>query len=131
MKPPTSPTPSVNQFLNISRNVSPLPMPGTCRSSCMSASNKTYRFFSRIWKVNHMDFQSALSQMVNLFIGPQKIFKQANYRKRKDHHNIGARWIDNRTMILIFISQFADTKSQYARDDPAFLVLLVISLCRE
>lgn len=25
----------------------------------------------------------------------------------------------------------SDTKSQYARDDPAFLVLLIISLCRE
>lgn len=34
-------------------------------------------------------------------------------------------------MVLIIPSTSTDTKSQYARDDPAFLVLLVISLCRK
>lgn len=58
-------------------------MPGTVRMDCMSASNKSFRFFRRLCKFTHMDFQSAISQMVNLFIAPQKIFKQANYRKRK------------------------------------------------
>lgn len=90
----------------------------------MSASNKSFRFFRRLCKFSHMDFQSALWQMVNLFLRPQKIFKQANYRKRKfpllatdpPSHDLDSP---------------ADTKSQYARDDPAFLVLLVISLCRE
>lgn len=57
-------------------------MPGTLRTDCLSASHKSFRFFRRLCKFSHMDFQSALWQMVNLFIGPQKIFKQANYRKR-------------------------------------------------
>lgn len=83
MKPPTSPPPSSFNSFNISRNVSPLPMPGNIRTDCMSASNKSFRFFRRLCKFSHMDFQSALWQMVNLFLRPQKIFKQANYRKRK------------------------------------------------
>jgi len=50
-----------------------------------------------------MDFEFALWQMIYLFIAPQKVYRNFNYRKQ--------------------------TKSQFARDDPAFLVLLVICLC--
>lgn len=49
-----------------------------------------------------MDFEFAAWQMVYLFIAPQKVFRNFNYRKH--------------------------TKSQFARDDPAFLVLLSIWL---
>lgn len=45
-----------------------------------------------------MDFEFAAWQMVYLFTAPQKVFKNSVYRKQ--------------------------TKNQYARDDPAFLVIL-------
>lgn len=45
-----------------------------------------------------MDFQFALWQMLYLFISPQKVYRNFQYRKQ--------------------------TKDQFARDDPAFLVLL-------
>lgn len=47
-----------------------------------------------------MDFEFASWQMVNLFVAPQKVFRQSMYRKQ--------------------------TKNQFARDDPAFLVLLCV-----
>lgn len=50
-----------------------------------------------------MDFEFALWQVLYLFIAPQKVYRNFHYRKQ--------------------------TKSQFARDDPAFLVLLVVSLC--
>jgi len=50
-----------------------------------------------------MDFEFALWQMIYLFISPQKVYRNFNYRKQ--------------------------TKAQFARDDPAFLVLLVVCLC--
>lgn len=45
-----------------------------------------------------MDFEFAIWQMVYLFTAPEKVFKNSVYRKQ--------------------------TKNQYARDDPAFLVIL-------
>ncbi|GJQ68150.1 hypothetical protein Trydic_g10725 [Trypoxylus dichotomus] len=45
-----------------------------------------------------MDFEFAIWQLVYLFIAPQKVYRNFQYRKQ--------------------------TKSQFARDDPAFLVLL-------
>lgn len=45
-----------------------------------------------------MDFQFAMWQMLYLFISPQKVYRNFQYRKQ--------------------------TKDQFARDDPAFLVLL-------
>jgi len=50
-----------------------------------------------------MDFEFALWQMVYLFVAPQKVYRNFGYRK--------------------------ETKSQFARDDPGFLVLLIASLC--
>jgi len=50
-----------------------------------------------------MDFEYAFWQMLYLFVAPQKVFRNFAYRKQ--------------------------TKDQWARDDPAFLVLLTFWLC--
>lgn len=82
----------------------PEPTPNRNRH-CMdryTASAKRNKFLKRLLKVGHMDFQFALWQMVYLFISPQKVFRDFLYRKQ--------------------------TKNQFARDDPAFLVLLSLIL---
>ncbi|CAH0760490.1 unnamed protein product [Diatraea saccharalis] len=99
MKYSTSPTPSLN---NYPRSTSPLPAPANYQSATVSAATKRYKYFRRLFKFNQMDFEYAAWQMVYLFVAPQKVFRNFNYRKH--------------------------TKSQFARDDPAFLVLLCIWL---
>ncbi|KAI5733913.1 hypothetical protein M8J77_000276 [Diaphorina citri] len=79
-----------------------LPPPVT-HKTCMSAAVKRYRYLRRLFKFEQMDFEFALWQMTYLFISPQKVYKNFNYRK--------------------------EAKSQFARDDPAFLVLLAGWLC--
>ncbi|KAL1131200.1 hypothetical protein AAG570_010818 [Ranatra chinensis] len=69
----------------------------------MSAAVKRYRYLRRLFKFDQMDFEFAFWQMTYLFISPQKVYRNFQYRKQ--------------------------TKSQFARDDPAFLVLLIIWLC--
>ncbi|CAK1594171.1 unnamed protein product [Parnassius mnemosyne] len=96
MKYSTSPTP------NYPRSTSPLPAPANYQPTTASASVKSYKYLRRLYKFNQMDFEFAAWQMVYLFISPQKVFRNFNYRKH--------------------------TKSQFARDDPAFLVLLCVWL---
>ncbi|RWS23697.1 hypothetical protein B4U80_01749 [Leptotrombidium deliense] len=54
----------------------------------------------RLLHVNQMDFEFAFWQMIYLFLSPSKVYRNVVYRKQ--------------------------TKNQYSRDDPAFLVLLGI-----
>ncbi|CAD6185867.1 unnamed protein product [Caenorhabditis auriculariae] len=63
---------------------------------------KLSRFARRLIYVRQMDFEFALWQMLYLLIQPSKVYRNFIYRKR--------------------------TKDQFARDDPAFLVLLALSL---
>lgn len=79
-----------------------LPRPVTS-NMCTSATSKTQKYLRRLIKFKQMDFEFALWQMLYLFVAPQKVFRNFGYRK--------------------------ETKSQFARDDPAFLVLLLASLC--
>lgn len=99
MKYSTSPTPSLN---NYPRSTSPLPAPANYQSTTASAAMKRYKYLRRMFMFNQMDFEFAAWQMVYLFVAPQKVFRNFNYRKH--------------------------TKSQFARDDPAFLVLLCVWL---
>ncbi|XP_026739341.1 protein unc-50 homolog isoform X1 [Trichoplusia ni] len=99
MKYATSPTPSLS---NYPRSTSPLPAPANYQQTTASASVKRYKYIKRLFQFNQMDFEFAAWQMVYLFVAPQKVFRNFNYRKH--------------------------TKSQFARDDPAFLVLLTIWL---
>lgn len=64
----------------------------------MSAAWKRWRYIRRLAHFDQMDFEFAFWQMVYLMSAPDKVFRDFGYRKR--------------------------TKLQFARDDPAFLVLL-------
>uniref|UniRef100_A0A0X3Q1C8 Protein unc-50 homolog B n=1 Tax=Schistocephalus solidus TaxID=70667 RepID=A0A0X3Q1C8_SCHSO len=71
----------------------------SCSQISMSASEKAKKFFSRMYRFKQMDFEYALWQMVNIFSSPQKLYRNFSY------HNA--------------------TGNQWARDDPAFLILLL------
>lgn len=72
-------------------------------NDCMSASRKCYKYLRRMLKFDQMDFEFAFWQMLYLLINPQKVYRNFQFRKQ--------------------------TKSQFARDDPAFLVLFAAWLC--
>ncbi|XP_012235885.1 protein unc-50 homolog [Linepithema humile] len=82
---------------------SSLPMPIVYRHNCMGAATKCYKYLRKLLKFEQMDFEFALWQMIFLFVAPQKVYR--NFQNRKQ------------------------TKSQFARDDPAFLVLVTCCLC--
>ena len=63
---------------------------------------KLNRFVRRLVHFRQMDFEFAAWQMLYLLIHPQTVYRKFVYRKR--------------------------TKDQWARDDPAFLVLLAAAL---
>eukprot|EP00045_Choanoeca_perplexa_P001581 m.20719 g.20719 ORF g.20719 m.20719 type:complete len:259 (+) comp11045_c0_seq1:93-869(+) len=75
-----------------------LPGGGTRRPSAASR----WKFFRRLVDFRQMDFELALHQMLNLCISPQRVYRSFVYHK--------------------------NTKNQWARDDPAFLVLLALFL---
>lgn len=68
-----------------------------------TAGAKRYKYLRRLFHFQQMDFEFAMWQMLYLFTSPQKVYRNFHYRKQ--------------------------TKDQWARDDPAFLVLLSIWLC--
>ena len=63
----------------------------------MSAATKRWRYLRRLFHFRQMDFEFAFWQIVYLIGAPKRVYKDFAYRKH--------------------------TKLQYARDDPAFLVL--------
>ncbi|XP_043251412.1 protein unc-50 homolog isoform X2 [Colletes gigas] len=103
MKYSTSPRVSRRNSSAPSELGSNLPMPVTYRQDCMGAATKCYKYLRKLLKFEQMDFEFALWQMIFLFISPQKVYR--NFQSRKQ------------------------TKSQFARDDPAFLVLLMCCIC--
>ncbi|KAF7214775.1 transcript variant X1 [Nothobranchius furzeri] len=68
-----------------------------------TAGAKRYKYLRRLLHFRQMDFEFAMWQMLYLFTSPQRVYRNFHYRKQ--------------------------TKDQWARDDPAFLVLLSIWLC--
>lgn len=68
-----------------------------------TALQKSLKYFRRLIHVGQMDFEFALWQLAYLVISPQKVYRNFQYRKQ--------------------------TKDQFARDDPAFLVVLSGLLC--
>ena len=85
-----------------------------------SAAAKRYKYLRRLLKFRQMDFEFAIWQVVHLFIAPQKVFRAFQYRKRKRQIFQSSQW-----NLFCFV---LETKNQWARDDPAFLVLLMIFL---
>merc|ERR1711997_805950 len=74
-----------------------LPRPVTSKT-CMTAAMKRWRYLRRLLHYRQMDLEFAFWQMVYLISNPKVVYKNFTYRKK--------------------------TKAQFARDDPAFLVLL-------
>lgn len=68
-----------------------------------TAGAKRYKYLRRLFRFRQMDFEFAAWQMLYLFTSPQRVYRNFHYRKQ--------------------------TKDQWARDDPAFLVLLGVWLC--
>ncbi|XP_030057250.1 protein unc-50 homolog [Microcaecilia unicolor] len=68
-----------------------------------TAGAKRYKYLRRLFRFRQMDFEFAMWQMLYLLTSPQKVYRNFHYRKQ--------------------------TKDQWARDDPGFLVLLSIWLC--
>lgn len=72
-----------------------------CGPKPKDALNKIWKFCRRLLYVKQMDFQYAAWQAHKLLTSPQKLYQNFQYRKT--------------------------TKGQFARDDPAFLVLLALT----
>eukprot|EP00041_Stephanoeca_diplocostata_P003953 m.39584 g.39584 ORF g.39584 m.39584 type:complete len:256 (+) comp14735_c1_seq1:227-994(+) len=72
-------------------------------TSRRQSSHRRFKFFKRLLNFRQMDFEFALWQMLYLLIAPTRVYQHAHYQKTH--------------------------KNQYARDDPAFLVLLALFLC--
>jgi len=89
----------------------------------MTAAVKRYRYLRKLSNFKQMDFEFALWQMTFLFINPQKVYRNFQHRKGKS-------FFIQYGMLYNVISTFLiETKLQFARDDPAFLVLLSGLLC--
>ncbi|KAL0107854.1 hypothetical protein PUN28_014844 [Cardiocondyla obscurior] len=69
----------------------------------MGAATKCYKYLRKLLKFEQMDFEFAIWQIIFLLVAPQKVYR--NFQNRKQ------------------------TKSQFARDDPAFLVLVTCCFC--
>ena len=68
-----------------------------------------------------MDFEFAIWQMLYLFYKPQNVYRNFQYRKVQfDYARI--------KKPLTYQKTFQETKAQFARDDPAFLVLMAALL---
>ncbi|KNC82944.1 hypothetical protein SARC_04791 [Sphaeroforma arctica JP610] len=65
--------------------------------------SRRHKFIRRLLLFRQMDFELAMWEMLNLCIAPSKVYRNITYHKQ--------------------------TKNQWARDDPAFLVLLAGCLC--
>lgn len=76
---------------------------GQVKFNTKTAIQKAIKYFRRLIHVKQMDFEFGTWQMIYLLISPQKVYRNFQYRKQ--------------------------TKDQFARDDPAFLVLLTALLC--
>lgn len=63
-------------------NSTSLPLPANHQKDCMSAATKRFKYFRRILKFDQMDFEFAFWQMLYLFIAPQKVYRNFQYRKR-------------------------------------------------
>lgn len=98
--PPTSPTSSIGSSFSQDNdgNRSRLSRQDSKNDSRLTATAKRQKYLKRLFKFRQMDFEYAFWQMIYLFVSPQKVYRNFQYRKH--------------------------TKDQWARDDPAFLVLL-------
>lgn len=91
----------------------------------MGAATKCYKYLRKLLKFEQMDFEFAVWQMIFLFVAPQKVYRNFQNRKRTSH-SITA---DIPSTFYSYTIVILETKLQFARDDPAFLVLVTCCLC--
>lgn len=99
--PPPPRSPNMADYSRV--NMRDADDPAAVGASSSTATAKRYRYLSRLFKFRQMDFEFALWQSWHLFTAPQKVYRNFQYRKQM--------------------------KDQFARDDPAFLVVLSVWLC--
>lgn len=109
----------------------------------MGAATKCYKYLRKLFKFEQMDFEFALWQIIFLFVAPQKVYRNFKNRKRTlytyiifiiiyrtqlyfERYFIFLSLILNSLInkMIFLLYTFTETKSQFARDDPAFFVLL-------
>lgn len=134
MKYHTSPSASQTNLYSdnsLYRSTSPLPPPATI--NCLSATTKSYKYLRKLVKFDQMDFEFAIWQMIYLFISPQKLYRNFSYRKRMYSFQRGLfpLFLALNSLINVYFRCFVETKSQFARDDPAFMVLLILCVFGE
>ena len=83
-----------------------------------------FQYLRRIFHFRQMDFEFAIWQMLYLFYKPQNVYRNFQYRKVEFENNIR----QSRIKSTLSKTIFQETKAQFARDDPAFLVLLAALL---
>lgn len=76
---------------------------------------QVWKFIRRLFYFKQMDFQYALWQAHKLLVNPQQLYKGFQYRF------VLLSFMDHWYQVIIIRKT---TKGQFARDDPAFLVLL-------
>ncbi|KAG5313739.1 UNC50 protein, partial [Acromyrmex insinuator] len=108
---------------------SSLPMPIVYRHNCMGAATKSYKYLRKLLKFEQMDFEFAMWQMIYLFVAPQKVYRNFQNRKRTLHTDIPDILIAYILVLRFLHWIFTETKSHFARDDPAFLVLVMGCFC--
>ncbi|UYV81058.1 UNC50 [Cordylochernes scorpioides] len=79
---------------------STITLPSSLLGEKKSASEKRHSFLRKFVIYKHMDFDYAAWQMLHLFVHPRRLYRSFLYRKRN--------------------------KDQFARDDPAFLILVLV-----
>ena len=95
-------TETFNNYTGISSSsMSHIPLPAVCKTASFPPHLPTY--LRRVYRYQHMDFEYAIWQFTCLLFSPSKLYKQFQFSKQ--------------------------TKSKWARDDPAFLVILSLALC--
>jgi hypothetical protein len=75
-------------------------------------------YFRRMLNYPHMDLEYTFWQMVYLCISPSKVYRATSWHKRMFELRI---FLGGLTTIL-------ETKNQWARDDPAFVAIMIIFL---
>ncbi|KAG2704129.1 hypothetical protein I3760_06G170600 [Carya illinoinensis] len=96
-------------------------------SSSTSRSNPMFlQYLRRIIKWQQMDVEYTFWQMLHLCTSPKVVYQHTKYHKCKSTFH----WISFATMKLESFTLFlvSETKNQWARDDPAFVVICSILL---
>ena len=102
--------------------------------SSVGMTSQTRKYFRRMVMFRHMDFEYALWQMLYLCVAPNRVFVAIVFLDASSSSvfQISQRQLSQKyyetNFRISFNFLFAETKNQWARDDPAFLVLLSLFL---